>query len=134
LHLTLSAVGVQSRVPLFTLDVDEQGHWTYESRAVERAAGILTQGDRAQLKNLCEEIDWDLETLNSPVSADDGTLFKLEVVSENGDRRLYQSSEALNHRSWQFRDLVHFLRHNVATNAAPMASFMEAPREQPPLV
>jgi hypothetical protein len=134
LHLTLSAVGVESKVPLFTVSVDEQGHWAYESRAIQEAKGTLTQGEVAQLKTLYDDVNWEQETLNNPVSADDRTLFKLEVDHGDGNKKLYQMSEAMNHRSWQFRDLIHFLRHNVALNGEPLANIIEEPREQPPMV
>ncbi|HLN61049.1 MAG TPA: hypothetical protein VK464_05800, partial [Symbiobacteriaceae bacterium] len=120
MHLTLSATGVDSKVDLFQVQIDEKGNWAYESRAVEKATGKLMDGDVAQLRSLYEKVPWDQEVLNNPVSSDDRTLFKLEVNREDGDKRLYQFSEAMNHLSWQFRDLVHFLRHNVANHGDPV--------------
>lgn len=118
MHLTLTANGVDSGVELWTVSVGDDGHWTYQSRAVEFLEGDLSPADRAQLKHFYDEIDWDIEVLNNPVSADDRLLFKLEVTHEgSGDRRLYQFSEAMNHLQYQFKDLVHFLRKNVAKNA-----------------
>lgn len=114
MRITLSAAGVDTGVPLFRTEVNENGEWRHESRAVEEVRGQLTPGDLAQFKNFYDEVNWSLEVLNNPVSADDRTLFKLEVDHGHGDVRLYQFSEAMNHLSWQFRDLVHFLRHNVA--------------------
>ena len=133
MHLTLSASGVGTGIKLFSVSVDEAGHWTYESRAVERAEGKLSPGDREQLQDFYLRVDWGKETLNNPVSIDDRTLFKLEVDHGNGDRRLYQFSEAMNHLSWQFRDLVHFLRHNVITGE-PLGQFPDDTHHQPPAI
>lgn len=134
LQLTLTAHGIDTDILLWQKTVDEHGHWTYESRAVEHAEGILTKGDLAQLISLHEKVDWEKETLNAPMSADDRTLFRLEVVNDKGEHRLYQQSEALNHRSWQFRDLFHFLRHNVATGGDPVGPVTGVTQEQPPAV
>jgi hypothetical protein len=119
-HLSLTATGADSGVPLFVVNVDEDGTWSYQSRAVAHAAGTLTPGDRAQLKNFYDKVSWGLEVLNNPVSAEDRTFFRLEVDHGGGEQRQYQFSEAMNHLSWQFRDLVHFLRHNVATGGEPV--------------
>ena len=132
MHLALSATGVVSGVNLFKVEVGEHGRWTYESRAVEFAEGQLTEGDQAQLKHFYERVNFDLETLNSPVSADDRTLFKLEVTDKKRGHVLYQFSEALNHRSWEFRDLVHFLRHNVAQNGDPVGRIPGETHTTPP--
>ena len=123
MHLTLHATGIESKVDLFEVDVDENGNWRYESRAVEEVRGQLTEGDRAQLKSLFDKVNWDLEVLNHPVSADDGKLFRLTIRFKNGDHqdtRTYTFSESLTHASWELRDLVHFLRHNVATGGDPV--------------
>ncbi|HEY3367994.1 MAG TPA: hypothetical protein VGK74_23280 [Symbiobacteriaceae bacterium] len=132
LQLTLTALGIDTEILLWTLTINEHGAWAYESRAVEEAHGTLTRGDLAQLISLYEKVDWALETLNAPMSADDRTLFRLEVVTDEGERRLYQSSEAMNHRSWQFRDLFHFLRHNVATAGDPIGSATGVTQAEPP--
>ena len=135
MHLTLSATGVDSKVDLFQVQIDEKGNWSYESRAVEKATGKLMDGDVAQLRSLYEKVPWDQEVLNNPISADDRTLFKLEVNREDGDKRLYQFSEAMNHLSWQFRDLVHFMRHNVADHGDPVGREGEDARKtEPPAV
>lgn len=134
MHLILSAVGVDSSVPLFTVEVDGQGDWRYESRAVEEARGELSEADQAQLKNLHDKVNWSLETLNAPVSSDDRTLFKLDVDHGDGNRALYQTSESMTHRSWEFRDLVHFLRHNVALAGDPVGRIPDEVRDQPPAV
>lgn len=118
MRLILTATGLASKVELFRIDVDESGRWEYRSRAVEALYGKLSEGDRTQLTRLYEQVDWGAEVLNMPVSADDSTLFELRVM--DGDiQRTYQFSEALNHASYQLRDLVHFLRHNVATGGDP---------------
>ena len=134
MQLTLTARGIDTDILLWTVSINEQGAWAYESRAVEEAHGTLTKGNLAQLISLYERVDWDLETLNAPMSADDRTLFRLEVVTDTGDRRLYQSSEAMNHRSWQFRDLFHFLRHNVATAGDPTGPTTGVTEAEPPAV
>lgn len=134
MHLALSASGVGTGIPLFQVEIDENGEWTYESRAVEFARGRLNEADQVQLKSLYDKVDWGLEVLNNPVSADDRTLFKLEVDHGHGDLRLYQFSEAMNHLSWQFRDLVHFLRHNVARAGDPVGHIPEETAQQPPAV
>ncbi|HWI66114.1 MAG TPA: hypothetical protein VNT75_30150, partial [Symbiobacteriaceae bacterium] len=111
MHLSLTATGIQSKVKLWTVDVDEAGAWSYESRSVEHAEGHLTDGDRAQLISLYEKVDWSREVLNNPISADDQLIFEFRVVKADGDRRTYQFSEQMPHLSTQFKDLVHFLRH-----------------------
>lgn len=132
MRLVLSATGVDSGVDLFRLEVDGSGQWSYQSRAVELATGTLSEADQAQLHSFFDRIDWELEVLNMPISFDDRTRFKLEVSPDKGDRRVYQFSEAINHASWQFRDLVHFLRHNVATKGDPVGRGPDEVREQPP--
>jgi hypothetical protein len=135
MHLTLSATGLDSKLPLFQVKVDDQGQWSYESRAVEQAEGKLMDGDVAQLRSLYDSVPWDQEVLNNPISADDRTLLQLEVNRENSDKRLYQFSEAMNHLSWQFRDLVHFLRHNVANHGDPVGrEGQDAKQTEPPAV
>jgi len=119
LRLLLTATGLDSKVELFRIGIDESGRWEYQSRAVEGLHGQLSESDRTQLARLYEQVDWDQEVLNLPVSADDRTLFALRI--DDGDlQRTYQFSEAMNHASWQFRDLVHFLRHNVAMGGEPV--------------
>lgn len=120
MRVALSATGVDTDIALFRVEVNEDGGWTYQSRAIAHAAGRLSEADRVQFKSLYDKVDWGLEVLNMPVSADDRTLFRMEVDHGHGDTRLYQFSEAINHASWQFRDLVHFLRHNVAVAGEPV--------------
>ncbi len=132
MHLALSATGMENGVDLFRVEVDGTGHWTYQSRVVEEARGKLTDGDLAQLRDLVEDVPWEQEVLNNPTSAGDRTLFKLEVDREDGDRRLYQFSERMAHLSWQFRDLVHFLRHNVATGGDPLGRIPQEQEDRPP--
>ncbi len=133
MHLTLSAQGITSGVDLFRVSVSEDGHWSFESRAVERADGRLDPEDVAQLLTLYTHVDWDDHVLNAPVSADDRTLFKLDV-HDGGMIRTYQFSEAMNHASFQFRDLVHFLRHNVALSGDPAGWSPEPWDQRPPAV
>lgn len=132
MHLSLTATGIISKVKLWTVEVDESGHWSYESRAVERAQGCLTEGDRAQLISLYEKVDWSREVLNNPISADDQIHFRFEVVKADGDRRTYTFSEALNHVSTQFKDLVHFLRHNVLGGGDPVGRLPGETHDAPP--
>lgn len=133
MHLTLTAIGAESRVALFRIEVDGDGRWHYESRGVAGANGQLSPADRAQLKSLYDRIDWELEVLNGPKAADDRVHFALDVTHDEGKHQHYQFSENLAHRSWQFRDLVHFLRHNVATAGDPVAWSPDQPEEHPPL-
>lgn len=133
MHLTLRAQGVGTGIDLFKISVSEDGHWTYESRAVEHVEGQLGPEDVAQLVNLYAKVDWDKHVLNAPVSADDRTLFKLDVI-DGAMIRTYQFSEAVNHASWQFRDLVHFLRHHVALKGDPVGWSPEPPGQRPPEV
>lgn len=133
MQITLTAKGIQSKVTLFSVQVDDSGRWVYESRGVEGAEGHLSRADQVQFKSFYDKVNWELEVLNGPIAADDGTLFELDVIhSGSGDRRLYQFTESLAHRSWQFRDLVHFLRHNVATAGDPVGYSPDQPREYPP--
>lgn len=134
MHLSLTATGIDSHVELWTVSVNDDGAWVYESRAVERAEGNLTEGDQAQLISLYEKVDWSREVLNNPVSADDHILFRFEVVKADGDRRTYTFSEAMNHLSYQFRDLVHFLRHNVLGSGDPVGRIPGETHDQPPAV
>lgn len=131
MHLTLSAKGLESGVDLFRVSVREDGHWSYESRAVERAEGRLDPEDVEQLVGLYTSVDWDKHVLNAPVSADDRTLFELNVDDGNMTRT-YRFSEAINHASYQFKDLVHFLRHNVALAGDPAGWSPEPWDQRPP--
>ncbi len=122
MHFTLRARGAVSGVSLFELSVDGDGNWHYQSRAIASAHGRLSEADRAQLKARYEQVDWDAEVLNGPIGRDAHTLFELEVTGAGGETRLYQFDDEFHHRSWQFRDLVHFLRHNVATGGEPVGT------------
>jgi len=130
--ITLRATGLLSKVRLFELTVDREGRWTYESLAVEHASGQLSPANFAQLKSFYDKVNWELEVLNSPLRTDDRILFELDVVHDGDDRRLYQFSEQTTHRSWEFQDLFHFLRHNVATAGDPVGFSPDPPQEQPP--
>jgi len=134
MHLSLSATGIESKVKLWTVSVDETGKWSYESRSVEEANGHLTEGDTAQLISLYEKVDWSREVLNNPVSADDHIIFHFDVILADGDRRTYMFSEGLTHLSYQFRDLVHFLRHNVLGGGDPVGRIPDETHDQPPAV
>lgn len=132
MRIALTAKGIESKVELFRVQVDADGRWTYESRAVEQASGRLSEADLAQFNAFYDKVNWELEVLNGPVTADDRILFEMDVVHDGGDRRLYQFTEDLAHRSWQFRDLVHFLRHNVATAGDPVGLSPDEPGVHPP--
>lgn len=132
MQITLTARGIDSKVELFRVQVNSDGRWSYESRAVEHAEGRLSEADRAQFKSFYDKVNWELEVLNGPLTADDRILFEMDVVHDEEDRRLYQFSEDLAHRSWQFRDLVHFLRHNVATGGDPVGYSPDRPGVHPP--
>jgi hypothetical protein len=134
MHLSLTAKGITNGVDLWKVEVDEDGHWSYESRAVERAEGVLTEGDRAQLISLYEKVDWSREVLNNPMSADDRIHFQFDVVKADGDRRCYQFSEQMAHLSTQFRDLVHFLRHNILGGGDPVGRIPNEMHTEPPAV
>lgn len=131
MHLVLEATGLGTAIDLFRVEVDGDGAWSYQSQAVQLAQGHLTAGDHAQLISLVEKVNWELEVLNSPTSRDDRRLFRLTVRLPDQGERTYQFSEAMNHRSWQFVDLVHFLRHNVATGGDPVGRLELEPTAQP---
>ncbi len=132
MQITLTATGLESKVKLWELSVDPDGHWQYESRAVEHAEGQLSPANIAQLKMFYDKVNWGLEVLNSPLTANDRILFQMDVVHEGARPQRYQFSEQCTHRSWQFQDLFHFLRHNVATAGDPVGFSPDEPREQPP--
>ncbi|MFZ5816819.1 MAG: hypothetical protein ACOY93_16255 [Bacillota bacterium] len=132
MQITLTAKGLDSKVELARVQVDSDGRWRYSSRAVEQAEGRLSAADLAQFQAFYDKVNWELEVLNGPVTADDRILFEMEVIHDEGDRRLYQFTEDLAHRSWQFRDLVHFLRHNVAGAGDPVGYSPDRPGEHPP--
>lgn len=133
MQLTLSATGIDTGASLFSLTVDGDGHWVYESRWAEGFEGDLPLGDVVQLKSLYDRVQWDLETVNAPVGATDRTLFRLAVADGHGHHAVYESSEAMNHRSFEFRDLIHFLRHNVVREPQfpPPPPFPEGPEVRP---
>lgn len=131
MRIVLRATGVDTGALVSRLEVNlEDGTYSYESRAVEQARGRLSEGDTAQLRRLFEEVDWDAELLNGPVDVGDRTRFELEV-SPGGEHRMYMFSEDYDTRSWQFRDLVHFLRHNVATAGEPVGPDPEQQADPP---
>lgn len=132
MQITLTAKGIDSKVVLYQLQVDDAGRWSYESRGVEHAEGRLSEANLAQLKNFYERVNWELEVLNGPVVASDRTLFEMDVFHKGGERRLYQFTESLAHRSWEFRDLFHFLRHNTATGGDPVGYSPDEPEVHPP--
>lgn len=136
--MSLRAKSAYSGAFLFAISVGGDGAWQYESRVIEGAHGRLSEADRAQLKALYDKVDWDSEVLNGPLSRDSRVHFELEITHDGGDHRLYQFDDELQNRSWQFRDLVHFLRHNVATAGDHVGAPSEfvripGPDEYPPL-
>lgn len=138
MQITLRAKSAYTGDFLFAIAVSGDGRWRYESRVIEGAHGRLSDADRAQLKALYDKVDWGKEVLNGPLSRDAHVHFELEVTHDGGDQRLYQFDDDMHNRSWQFRDLVHFLRHNVATAGAPVGEPAEfaapsGPEEHPPL-
>lgn len=131
MHLILSATGTIRPISLFRVEVWPDGRWEYESRAVAHAQGRLAPAELTQLQSRYDEVDWDLQALNNPISADDRTFFTLDVIGENGEQRRYQFSEAMANLSFQFKDLVHFLRHNVAVGAEPVGPVATEVHQQP---
>lgn len=119
MQITLTARGIESGGELYRVQADDRGRWRYQSRAIEQAEGQLSRADLAQFQSFYDKVNWELEVLGGPTSAGDSILFEMAVTHSPQDRQLYQFTESMAHRSWQFRDLVHFLRHNVATGGNP---------------
>jgi len=137
-QITLRAKSAYSGAFLFSVTVGGDGTWRYESRVIEEAHGRLPEADRAQVKALYDKVDWGSEVLNGPLSRGARIHFELEVTHDGGDHRLYQFDDEMGNRSWQFRDLVHFLRHNIATGGDAVGAPPEfvppvGPDEHPPL-
>lgn len=130
--MRLTAKGTISKVQLFSVQVDSSGRWEYESRGVAHTEGRLSREDLAQFQAFYDRVNWELEVLNGPVTGSDRIHFELDVVHDGGDRRVYQFTENMAHRSWQFRDLVHFLRHNAATGGDPVGYSPDEPGEELP--
>lgn len=120
MRILLTSTGVDSGVPLTRLEITlPDGSYTYESRAVSQMAGRLDEADTVQLQRLIDAVNWDQEVLNSPTRWNHNTRFEL-TIEKDGQQRLYQFSDWMQGpRSWEFKDLVHFLRHNVAFADAP---------------
>lgn len=133
MHLSLSAKGTKSNVMLWTVYVDDSGSWSFESRSVEQARGSLTEGDRAQLISLYEKVDWDHEVLNNRVTIDDDIIFHLDVTHQDGTHKTYIFTEEVNHKV-EFRDLFHFLRHNIVGGGDPVGRIPNEVHDQPPAV
>lgn len=131
MHLVLQATGLDSAIDLFRVEVDGDGGWSYQSQAIQLAQGDLSAADRAQLISFVEKVNWELEVRNSPTHRDDRKLFQLTVRLDDKGEQTYHFSEAMTHRSWQFMDLVHFLRHNVATGGDPISQQAPEPTRQP---
>lgn len=131
MHLKLTATGNDNGVEIFRLDLDGDGSWTYESRAIEQVAGQLSAADRAQLEGLIEAVEWDKQILNASITPDDLIRFRLDVTAPNLGQRTYLFSEAMRNEPFPFRDLVHFLRHNVATGGEPAGRLADDGQETP---
>lgn len=87
---------------------------------MEEATGKLTPAELAQLKSLYDAVDWGKEVVNAPIGMNDHTLFRLEVEHGEGNAETYRFSDIMTNLSWQFRDLIHYLRHNLAHGGDPV--------------
>jgi hypothetical protein len=120
-RIALSARGIDTGIDLFHLDLQGNGCWTYQSHAVEKAEGRLTEGDLAQFKSLYNAVDWYKEYARGGINRVlDHVEFGMKVEHDDGRRQFIEFSDELNNLSWPMRDLVHFLRHNVATGGDPV--------------
>lgn len=115
MRIALSGRGIDSDSALFQVAVDGDGQWTYQSRAFENLQGNLSEADQAQFRSLYKSVDWDHQKLNATIRYKDRVEFCLEVDHGDGNVKSYFFSEVLrpNDASWEFRDLVHFMRHNI---------------------
>lgn len=135
--MQLSAHGIDTGLDLFHLEVQGNGCWSYQSHAVEKAEGRLSGGDQAQLQSLYERVEWDKQYVDGGVNhVLDRVEFALLVEHDEAERQHFIFSDTFRGLSWSMRDLVHFLRHNVATGGEPVGpnpAFLPtgAPAEQP---
>lgn len=133
--MQLSAHGIDTGLDLFHLDVQGNGCWRYQSHAVEKAEGRLTEGDLAQLQSLYKRVEWDKQYVDGGVNhVLDRVEFALLVEHDGGGRQHFIFSDTFRGLSWSMRDLVHFLRHNVATGGDPVGNpaFFPVPAQEPP--
>jgi len=121
-RIALSGRGIDSDVPLFQVTVNGDGEWTYQSRAFEYLRGSLSEADQAQIRSLYKAVDWDQQKRNATIRYKDRIEFCLEVDHGGGTVKSYFFSEVLrpNEAPWEFRDLVHFLRHNIVGPTEPI--------------
>jgi hypothetical protein len=131
-RIALSGRGIDSDVALFRVTVNDEGQWTYQSRAIEHIQGSLSEADQAQIRSLYKAVDWDHQKLNATIRYKDRVEFCMEVDHGDGNIKSYFFSEVLrpNDASWEFRDLVHFLRHNVIGPTEPVWP-EQVPTERP---
>lgn len=121
MRVRLTGQGIAADVDLFSLEVDGEGVWTYRSRAIEELKGTLDEADEVQFKSLFERVDWDEKKLNGTIRFDDHVKFKLQVDRGDGQVKTFFFSDHLrpNEATWEFKDFIHFLRHNVVGPADP---------------
>ena len=131
MHLRLTATGNDNGIEIFRLAVDGEGNWVYESRAIEKVTGELSAADRAQLEGLFKTVEWQKKILNATITPDDLIRFRLDVAADDLGPRTYLFSEAMRNEPVPFRDLVHFLRHNVATGGEPAGRIAVDGQETP---
>jgi hypothetical protein len=131
MHLSLTATNMGKTI--WTVTADDSGAWSYESRAVARAEGTLTEGDRAQLISLYEHVDWNREVLNHGITSDTMIRLHLDVTKADGDKRTYTFNADTNQLTDELSDLVHFLRHNIMGAGEPVGRIPDDMRDQPRL-
>lgn len=119
--------------PLFQVVVDGEGRWRYESQAVQRAEGRLAEGERAQLISLLKKVAWDREQPMHPRRREDHLRFRLEVAPTDGEGRTFTFSDTMEGISVELRDLVHYLRHNLAVGGDPVGPEPDQLPHQPNL-
>jgi hypothetical protein len=120
-RLLLTAHGIDTGLDLFHLEVEGNGCWRYQSHMVDKAEGRLTEGDLAQLLSLFAKVEWDKQYVDGGVNhVLDRVEFVLWVEHDDGERQHFIFSDTYRGLTWEMRDLVHFLRHNVATGGEPV--------------
>lgn len=135
--MLLSAHGIDTGLDLFHIEVQGDGRWSYQSHDVEKAEGRLTPGDLAQLLSLYEKVDWSRQYVDGGVNhVLDRVEFTLLVEPDGEGRKHFIFSDTYRGLTWEMRDLVHFVRHNVATGGEPVGPNqpflpMDAPGELP---
>jgi hypothetical protein len=135
--MLLSAHGIDTGIDLYHIEVHGDGRWSFESHNVDRTEGRMTEGDLAQLLSLYERVDWSRQYVDGGVNhVLDRVEFGLLVEPDGEGRKHFTFSDTYRGLTWEVRDLVHFLRHNVATGGEPVGENqpfmrMEVQPEQP---